>query len=254
MNYKETILLVLSIIMGIGFGSFLNVCIYRTPKKIFFSNKRSFCPKCEHELSVKDNIPLFSYIFLRGKCRYCGERISLRYPFVELLNALLWMLVFIKFRIQWITLVYMVLVSLLIVMSFIDIDTFEIPDRIIVVGIIIALISFAPIDGIRWQDKLIGMVAVSLPTFLLAILTNGMGLGDVKLFFFLGLLFGWQYILIIFFFAVLIGATIGVIILIKNKKSGLKKEIPFGPSIAVATIITIFVGQYIIKFYSSLIS
>lgn len=257
MNALEITGLVFIILLSLSLGSFLNVCIYRIPNKTFFKNKRSYCPKCNHQLKIKDNIPLFSYIFLKGRCRYCKEKISIRYPFVELLNCLLSMFIFIKYRYNWIAFVYLILIPTLIVMSFIDLDTMEILDRINVTILILGLLTFIPnikYYNVTWQEKLIGMVCVSVPIFIIALITNGIGLGDVKLYFVLGLLFGWKYVLLIFFFSVVIGGIIGVFILLNNRKKENKiKEMPFGPFIAIATILVIFLGEYILNYIKIII-
>lgn len=258
MNAAEIIGLIALIFISLAIGSFLNVCIYRIPNKTFFKNKRSYCPKCNHQLKAKDNIPLFSYIFLKGKCRYCGEKISFRYPFVELINCILSTLVFAIYRYKFITLVYLVLIPTLIVMSFIDLDTMEILDRINITILILGLLTFIPNlknYDITWQEKLIGMVCVSVPMLILALITKGIGLGDVKLYFVLGLLFGWKHILLIGFFSIIFGGIAGTILLIRNKKKKIEnREMPFGPYIAIATVMIIFLGQYILELISKIIN
>lgn len=207
----------LSAFAGLAIGSFLNVVIYRLPKGNFFSKARSFCPKCGAQIKAYDNIPILSYIILRGKCRNCKAHISLRYPIIEALNCVLWIVNFAVFKISYMTLVYDVLVSVLIVIAMIDFDTFEIPDSSNITILLLGLITFIPISGVSWQSKLIGCVCISVPMLIIA-LFGGMGLGDVKLYFVLGLLFGWQKILVIFLISVIAGGLFSVIYMIVRKK------------------------------------
>lgn len=205
----EILLYVLSALTGLVVGSFLNVCIYRLPRGEFFSRSRSYCPKCGAQIKAYDNIPLFSYLILRGKCRACGERISPRYPLVEALTAALWVGNYAAYGTSGATLVLDVAACVLIVAAFVDLDTYEIPDSGIIALLVLGLITFAPFWGVSWQDKLIGCVCVSVPMFAVC-LFGGMGFGDVKLYFVLGLLFGWQKILLIFLFSVVSGAVVSV--------------------------------------------
>ena len=212
-------LYILSALCGLAVGSFLNVCIYRLPRGEFFSKNRSFCPNCKAPIKAYDNIPVLSYIILRGKCRSCGQRISPRYPLVELLTCALWVGNYAAFGIDGMTIVYDITVAVLIVAAFVDLDTFEIPDSGIITLLILGAITFAPFGGVSWQDKLIGCVCVSVP-MLIVCLFGGMGFGDVKLYFVLGLLLGWQKILVVFLLSVVSGAVVSVVYLvIKRRKA-----------------------------------
>lgn len=210
-------LYIFSAFAGLAIGSFLNVVIYRLPKGTFFSKARSFCPKCGAPIKAYDNIPVISYLILKGKCRNCHASISPRYPLIEALNCILWVVNFAVYGISWMTIIYDILVSVLIVVAMIDFDTFEIPDSSNVTILLLGLITFFPISGVSWQSKLIGCVCISLPMLILA-LFGGMGLGDVKLFFVLGLLFGWQKVLVIFLISVIVGAIFSVIYMLVRKK------------------------------------
>lgn len=214
---------ILSALTGLAIGSFLNVVIYRLPKGQFFSKARSFCPNCGAQIKAYDNIPVLSYIILRGKCRNCKAHISLRYPVIELLNCILWIVNFAVFGISWMTLIYDISVSVLIVIAMIDFDTFEIPDSSNITILLLGLITFFPISGVSWQSKLIGCVCISIPMLIIA-LFGGMGLGDVKLYFVLGLLFGWQKILLIFLISVIVGGIFSVIYMIIQKKKAQDDE------------------------------
>lgn len=203
--------------MGLAIGSFLNVVIYRLPRGEFFSKARSYCPKCGSAIKAYDNIPVLSYIILKGKCRNCKEPISFRYPAIELLCGVLWVVNFAVFGISYMTLIYDVLVSVLIVIAMVDFDTFEIPDSSQITILLLGLITFFPISGVSWQSKLIGCVCISIPMLILAFF-GGMGLGDVKLYFVLGLLLGWQKILLLFLLSVVMGGIFSVVYIIVRKK------------------------------------
>lgn len=214
----DVCLYILSALCGLVAGSFLNVCIYRLPRGEFFSKNRSFCPNCKAPIKAYDNIPVLSYLILRGKCRSCGQRISPRYPFVELLTCALWVGNYAAFGLDGMTVVFDITVAVLIVAAFVDLDTFEIPDSGIITLLVLGAITFAPFGGVSWQDKLIGCVCVSVP-MLIVCLFGGMGFGDVKLYFVLGLLLGWQKILVVFLLSVVSGAVVSVVyLLIKRRK------------------------------------
>lgn len=213
----DVCLYILSALCGLVAGSFLNVCIYRLPRGEFFSKNRSFCPNCKAPIKAYDNIPVLSYIILRGKCRSCGQRISPRYPLVELLTCALWVGNYAAFGIDGMTIVYDITVAVLIVAAFVDLDTFEIPDSGIITLLVLGAITFAPFGGVSWQDKLIGCACVSVP-MLIVCLFGGMGFGDVKLYFVLGLLLGWQKILVVFLLSVVSGAVVSVVYLVIKRR------------------------------------
>ena len=210
-------LYILSVLTGLAIGSFLNVCIYRLPRGEFFSRARSYCPKCSAPIRARDNIPLISYIVLRGKCRSCGQPISPRYPVVEALTAALFIANFAYFGVHPLTIVWDIAVCALITAAFIDLDTFEIPDSAILVLLVLGAVTFAPFGGVSWQDKLIGCACVSVPMLIVCLL-GGMGFGDVKLYFVLGLLLGWQKTLVLFLFSAVLGAAGSLIVMAVRKR------------------------------------
>ncbi len=210
-------LYILSALTGLAIGSFLNVCIYRLPRGEFFSRVRSYCPKCSAPIRARDNIPLISYIVLRGKCRSCGQPISPRYPVVEALTAALFIANFAYFGVHPLTIVWDIAVCALITAAFIDLDTFEIPDSAILVLLVLGAVTFAPFGGVSWQDKLIGCACVSVPMLIVCLL-GGMGFGDVKLYFVLGLLLGWQKTLVLFLFSAVLGAAGSLIVMAVRKR------------------------------------
>ena len=191
--------LILAFILGAVFGSFLNVVIIRTPRKesiIGNNNGGSHCMSCNHKLGVLDLFPIFSYIFLGGKCRYCKAKISPRYWIVELATALLFTLALVAFGISYKLLIAFVLISALIVASGIDIDTMEIPYG---ASLVIALLGVAETiisiftKEMPWYDHLIGAVVIAVPFAVLAIF-GAMGGGDVQLMAASGLLLGWSIV------------------------------------------------------------
>lgn len=236
-------------LFGIIIGSFLNVLIYRIPKKLDFVKGRSFCPSCHHELSALDLFPVFSYLFLGGKCRYCKTKISLRYPLVELLTGLVFTLVYLRYDLTWITLIGIILVADLIVLALIDHDTLEFADgfSILILILGVAKILIAPHDLIL---TVVGVFVISGPMYLLAVVTGGFGGADIKLMGAAGLLLGFPVILVAFFIAVLTGGTQALILLRKGKTG--KTMMPFGPHLALGIFLAFLYGKPILDWYLSL--
>lgn len=231
-------------IFGLLIGSFLNVCIYRIPieKSIIFPS--SHCPSCQRSLKVLDLIPLISYGLYRGKCRYCRGRISIRYPFFELLTAIVFLLLYSVFGLTSTFFFFGFLASLLIVITGIDYDHQIIPDGIVLLG---TFAGFAYITYNHFVLKApfslfshLGGLLIGGGVFLLiAVVSNGgMGGGDIKLIGMLGLWLGIRGILMTMFFSFILGAVLSVFLLAAKVKSR-KEAIPFGPFIAIAALITI---------------
>jgi len=245
------------VVIGLAIGSFLNVVIYRLPRKTGFLLSRSICPKCSKQLKWYHNIPLVSYVFLAGKCAFCGERISLRYPLIELVNAVAYGYFFWQFGLAGQFFIYSFLASVLIVVFFIDLDFMIIPDSITLPGVALGLAaSFIP-DGLGIIQSLIGMVVGGGALWLIAILGDflfkkeSMGGGDIKLSAMLGAFLGWKKILLIFVSSALIGLIVSIVIMAFSSKLRENRVIPFGPFLALAAVLTICYGQQIIDFYVS---
>lgn len=244
---------ILSAAFGLAAGSFLNVVIYRLPVKgKFFEKSRSYCPKCGAELKWYHNIPVFSYVFLRGRCAFCKEKISPRYPLVELLNAGLWVANYFVFGLSWNLLIWDVAVSALVAMAFVDIDTKEILYTfMIVIALCGAASFFVPQEvPVVWWERLLGMAVVSVPMLILALITGGMGGGDVKLYVAIGLLLGWKLTLVSVLIAIVLGG-IGAVLLIALKKAKKGSEMPFGPYIALGVILAGYFGNDLLAWYLS---
>lgn len=245
-------LIVYITVIGLIIGSFLNVLIYRIPLKLSSIKGYSFCPKCNHRLNWIDLFPLFSWIFLGAKCRYCKAKISFRYPLVEVLNSLCYLAVYLKFGLSIQTAIYLIVLSSLITLAFIDIDHFIIPDRFHIIILVSAIILAIFTRELSIIERIIGLFAVSLPIYIIALITGGMGEGDVKLFAALGFLLGWKLILTTMLFASISAAIIGIT-LMALKKANKKTEIPFGPYIVLGSIISLFFGNELINLYLSFI-
>jgi leader peptidase (prepilin peptidase)/N-methyltransferase len=262
-------------VTGLIVGSFLNFLIYRLSFSSFsfweFLNLkgRSYCPFCKHVLGWSDLIPVLSFILLRGRCRYCRQRISLQYPLVELATAFLFILVFQNqsaIHIQgwatfdFATLLYLYAVFCFLIIIFVyDLRHYIIPDKIVysAIGLVFAFSLFN--SYILKQESFLNPLLsafFSAAFFLLIVLVSRgkeMGLGDVKLAFFMGLFLGWPNILVALFFAFFIGAVIGVILIFFGKKT-LKSEVPFGPFLVIGVLISFFfsndlIGQYFSLFF-----
>ena len=248
--------------VGIIIGSFLNVCIYRIPKKETIVKGSSHCMTCMHSLNWKDLFPLFSWLFLRGKCRYCGAKISKRYPIIESLNGVLFLLAFIKFPFLdsdlnfsvtnlISALIYCAFFAILVVVSMIDFDTKEIPDRFHIIILALGLISFlttAPISWDRWSTAITGLGIVALPLCLIAWITDGIGEGDAKLTAAAGFLVGPKVILFGFLAGAIIASIYGIIYKMRSKEN----EIPFGPFISIGIVIGIMFAEPVINWYVTL--
>jgi leader peptidase (prepilin peptidase)/N-methyltransferase len=245
-------------VFGAAVGSFLNVCIYRLPRSISLIRPRSRCPRCESGIAFYDNIPILSYLWLRGKCRHCGATISLRYPVVELAAGLFAVALFsqpgLALREAF---VLFVLVAVLLVVTFIDIDHQIIPDMITYPGIVIGFLSSFFLENITYKDSLLGIVLGGGLLLLVAsgyyfvTKKEGMGGGDVKLLAMIGAFLGWKAVI----FTILVGSAIGTVIGIAmafRMQGGRKLAIPFGPFLSLGALLFIFQGHSIMAWYIGL--
>ncbi len=245
---------IFAFVFGAVVGSFLNVCIYRLPVGKSVAFPASHCPVCGGAIRPYDNIPIISYLVLRGRCRSCGVRISPQYPAVELVNALLTMFLFIKFGFSLAFLFLFIFCSALVVITFIDLEHRIIPDVISLPGIVIGFISSFFIKGLNWQDSLIGIVAGGGSLFIVATVyqlitkKEGMGGGDIKLLAMMGAFLGWVAVPFIIFASSLVGSVMGIIVMLVQKKDS-KLAIPFGPFLAFGAILYVFYGRQIIFWY-----
>lgn len=234
-------------IFGLIIGSYSNVCIYRLPKKESVCFPGSHCTACDTPIRAIDNIPVFSYLFLGGKCRACGQKISIVYPLIEIVIALLLVAVFVTFGVSWEFLIYAVVCPALVIITVIDYHHKIIPDRITLPGIVLGL-------GAGWYlvgpiNSILGFLLGGGLFYLLAVLSNGgMGGGDIKFIAAAGALLGWQKVLLVIVLGATLGSIIGLILMVAQKKDR-KSQIPFGPFLAVGTLIAIFFGEDLISMY-----
>ena len=241
-------------LLGLVIGSFLNVCIYRIPREESILYPPSHCGSCNHKLGSLDLFPVFSYIFLKGKCRYCKDKISIRYPTIEILNAIVYLLIYFKFGLSIITIKYCILASLLIVIGTIDYDTQFVYTSTIICGGIIGII-FIIIQAILYNSRFLNLLLGGLVGFgiigLIVVLTRGMGEGDIEIATVCGLFLGVEGILLGLFLSIVIGGISGIIILtLKLKKA--KDKMAFGHFIAIGCLIAMLWGNEILLSYSQL--
>ena len=247
-------------VYGIVIGSFLNVCIHRLPQEKSVVRPRSRCPCCDYCLAWYDNIPLLSWLWLRGHCRKCGVVISPLYPFIELVAGLLTLQVGYRFGLTWESLVLALLGFAFLVLLFIDFYHYILPDIITLPGIVLGLIvSVLPFFGpplVDIQTSLVGVVAGGGGLWLFAWTFEkitgkvGMGFGDVKLLAMIGAWLGWQALPFTLFFAGLMGSIVGVTwILISDRDRS--QPIPFGPYLVGGAWIYLFYGPQIYDWYLS---
>lgn len=248
--------LALVFLLGAIVGSFLNVCIYRIPAGESIVSPASRCPGCHSAVRWYQNIPILSYLFLRGRCASCGIRISPRYPLVEALTGILFVLVFHAFGFHPATPIYWVFVSALVVITFIDLDHQIIPDVISLPGIPVGFLASFAIPWISWTDSLLGILAgggsLYLVAFFYELLTKkeGMGGGDIKLLAMIGAFLGWQAILPIIFMSSLVGSLVGVPLML-FRKADRTLAVPFGPFLALGAVIYLLYGRPLIEWYFS---
>ena len=245
-------------LMGLCIGSFLNVCIYRLPESKSIVHPRSMCPNCDTLIPFYDNIPLFSYLWLKGQCRRCKVKISMRYPMVELLGGLVALGTYLRFGLTIETLIYYVFIAALLVVTFIDLDHRIIPDVITLPGIPICFAASFALPDITYKDALLGILIGGGSLFLVAwvytLLTKkeGMGGGDIKLLAMMGAIVGWKGVLFTIFIASLVGTLAGFAVMLQSRK-GMKLAVPFGPFLSIGSITYIFFGTELVTWYLNLL-
>ena len=253
---------VIVFLFGLVVGSFLNVCIYRIPRGISIIVPSSRCPSCNNPIKPQDNIPLLSYIMLRGRCRFCKARISMRYPLVEFLNSVFYVALLWRFGFGWHTFVYFVFSSVLIVIAFIDLDFQIIPDRITLSGIPLGFIAgsliltdpFSRSSLLGMKNSLIGMVSGFVAFYLIALAGSAilkkeaLGGGDIKMMAMVGAVMGWKAVILSTFIGSLVGSVVGIFLMVLEGKNRHAK-IPFGPFLALGALFTLFFGQDMLFWY-----
>ena len=245
--------------MGLCIGSFLNVCIYRLPVSKSIVHPRSMCSNCGTPIASYDNIPILSYLWLKGSCRHCRAKISIRYPMVELLGGLLALATFLKFGLTVEALIYYTFCTILVVVTFIDLDHRIIPDFITLPGIPIFFAAAFALPNVTYKEALLGiligggsLLAVAW-TYSLITKKEGMGGGDIKLLAMIGAIIGWKGVLFTIFVASLVGTVAGLAVMLQSRK-GMKLAVPFGPFLSIGSIAYIFFGPPLIAWYFNLLS
>jgi leader peptidase (prepilin peptidase)/N-methyltransferase len=252
-----TTLLWLSFPFGLCWGSFLNVCIHRMPLYLSVVKPRSRCPGCETPIAPRDNIPIVSWLLLRGACRHCGARISFRYPAIELLTGLFTLIL------AWLhgpTVAFLsgfLFCTAMLVLIFTDLDHQILPNLVTIPGTAVGfLISLLP-GGLGWLDSLIGLalgwtaiVAVSW-AYLKLRGVEGMGMGDAKMMALVGAFLGWAPVLLVLVLGSFLGSLAGGVMVARGK-GDLQAKLPFGTFLGIAGLIALFFGETIIGWYLGL--
>lgn len=246
------------LLFGAVIGSFLNVCIYRLPREESVAWPASHCPSCRQGIAVYDNIPILSYLILRGRCRFCQAPISIQYPLVEAANAIGYVVVFWMFGFTAEACAYAALTSALIVVTGTDLSHTMIPDAVTLPGILIGLLCAALVLPITVVDSFVGILVGGGLLWFLAWISpyvfgkEGMGGGDIKLMAMVGAFVGWQPVLL----AIMIGSFLGSVVGVGLIAAGVMRReqyIPFGPFLAVGSILALLFHQPLLEWYWSLI-
>ncbi|WP_346888060.1 prepilin peptidase [Clostridium sp. UBA1056] len=230
---------------GIVIGSFLNVCIYRIPNNESLISPPSHCGNCNTRLKWKDLIPIGSYLWLKGKCRYCHSKISIRYPLVEGLTGILLVGVYLRYGMSVNFFKYSLLTIFLIVIALIDYDTTDVYSSVVYSGMVVGIV-FIIMEATIYSHSISNYVIGGLIGFgvigLIYLLTGGMGIGDIEIAVLCGLFLGWKLEIYFLLISFIIGGTIAVTLIALKKKS--KNEyIPLGPSLAIGAYIVLIVGE-----------
>lgn len=246
--------IILIFILGLIVGSFSNVCIYRIPRNESVIYPASHCPKCSTTILTKDNIPLLSYILLKSRCRNCGSRISIKYPVVEFLTGLVYVIIYQIYGLSAQSLIYIILSSALIIIAFIDLGEQVIPEVISLPGIVVGLILSFFVHHISFVNSALGIViggGIILVIRLAGSLIfkkESMGIGDIELTAMIGAFLGWRYITISLFLGFFFGALTGIFLILSKIKSR-EDAVPFGPFIVLGSFITLLWGEKILSWY-----
>jgi len=266
MNYPGIFLLIIAFLTGLCFGSFLNVLVYRLPLKKSIVAPPSSCPSCAARLSLVDLIPLFGYMLLRGRCRYCGAKISARYPLIELTIGLLFLFMFLKFGLTMKAFYNLTLLYLLIGITLIDLEYRIVPNTLVAAGLILGALMQLPNIFSYWfeispslltepffNDAVLGfLVGGALLLIVFLVSRGGMGAGDVKLIAMIGYFVGLRGTALVLLLAFLFGALVGVTFMLLGRLTR-KDALPFAPYLSLATFIEVFWGELIWNWYMNLL-
>ena len=243
-------------VFGTLLGSFANVCIYRLPQQLSIIFPRSHCPSCQEVLHPWQNIPLLSYMMLGGQCARCKTAISLRYPLVELCNGLLYIFLYYHYHLSVQGVVFAVLTTALLIVSCIDLVHMIIPDVITLPGIVIGMCTSLWLTPVGLGNAVLGVLLGGGLFLLMAVLSviilhrEGMGGGDIKLIAMIGAFLGWHAVFVTIFLGALLGALVGMMLMLLQLK-GRKEPLPFGPFLALGSLLAMVWGDTMLTWYFS---
>jgi leader peptidase (prepilin peptidase)/N-methyltransferase len=243
-------------ILGILCGSFANVCIYRLPQRLSVVFPGSHCPACQEALRPWQNIPVLSYLMLRGQCATCKTAISPRYPLIELSNGLLYIFLYYHYHFSVQGLVLALLATVLLIVSCIDLAHTIIPDAITLPGIVVGIGASLWLTPVGGRNAVLGAVLGGGLFLLMAVLSvvilkrEGMGGGDIKLIAMLGAFLGWQAVLVTIFLAAVLGGCVGLALILLRRKER-REPLPFGPFLALGALLAMVWGDTIVTWYLS---
>ena len=246
--------IILLFILGLIVGSFSNVCIYRIPRNESIIYPASHCPKCRTKIKPIDNIPLLSYILLKGRCRNCGSKIFIQYPVVEFLTGLIYVIIYLIYGLSVQSLICIILSSALIIIAFIDLNEEIVPDVISLPGIITGLTLSFFVPYLSFINSALGVVVGGGIILIIGLVglvifkKEAMGGGDIKLAAMIGAFLGWRYIIISLFFGFFLGALAGIFLIMSKIKSK-EDAVPFGPFIILGSFIALLWGKNILSWY-----
>ncbi len=252
-NIVQILAIIFTILYGLAAGSFVNAWVYRLAHGKSIAAGRSFCPHCQHTLAPWDLVPLVSFLFLRGRCRYCKKTISWQYPGVEAITALLFLYAYTRFGFQMESVVVMVYIMMLEIVFLYDLKKHLISDLVLIPTAIVALLAL-PIRDLTFINALIGSAIAAGFFGLQYLLSRGkwIGAGDIRLGVVMGLMLGWRGVIVALLLAYTLGAIVGVVLMLSKKATG-KTEVPFGTFLSLATVVTLLYGTVIIEWYFDLI-
>ncbi|GAE01836.1 type IV leader peptidase family protein [Clostridium botulinum B str. Osaka05] len=247
---------IIVLILGIIIGSFLNVCIYRIPKGESIIYPPSYCEKCGVNIKRYDLIPVISYMILRGKCRCCKSKISLRDPLIELITGILFLSIYYLCGLNLNFIKYIIFVSFIIIIGLIDLDTTDVYSKTTISAMIIGIIYILVEKfyfGYGIKTYIYAVLLCTIVTGTIIFTTKGMGSGDLDIYIVVSLFLGFKITALTIFFSFIFGALIGILLIVSKRKNR-KDYIPFGPFIAIASIFSILFGDKVFLFYVSFIT
>ena len=250
----QVVLLIYIGAVGLILGSYLNVVIYRLPRRLSTVFPRSRCPRCRTPIKAYDNIPVLSYLILRGRCRSCGLRIPWKYPVIEALNGAMFVAVYLRFGVSWEGVIAEGFCSLMLVLAMIDLEHYILPDVLTLPGIAIGLLLQPLIPQVSWVEAAIGVLlgggllyAVAWGWYLVKGIC-GMGMGDVKMLAMIGAFLGWKGVVITLFLSSLVGSIVGAVLMLSGQMR-LQSKLPFGFFLGFAAVGTLLYGPALVSRY-----